>query len=451
MFEHILLIAFSFMISTMLLVLISPYFNEITSSNIDVLYLFQPQQLFIQLGIALLILSAAFFFALLKINRTTLKTSIVKKQISTKHQLPVFSIFQLTGTVALIISSVVIIKQINHIMNMPIGIDKEVMQIIPGQFSNTTLIFKEELLKKSAIEYVSVTGTSPLQGGGLMNLNFVLNGKKIDYSPVVFQADGDYIKTMGIKLLQGESFSGNPNTDYNKCLINQTFAKKFLDQYLVGKELPGKEDSRIIGIVEDFHYTNLKSMVEPAIIFADVQPFYPALLIKAHPNQTNQARKAIVELWAKLIPDYPVEITTMKETYEKIHNENKNYLKLIGSCCAISIFLSMIGLFAISVQSSQRRTKEIGIRKINGAKILEILILLNRDFVKWVVIAFVIATPVAYYTMNKWLENFAYKTSLSWWIFALAGFLALGIALLTVSFQSWKAARRNPVEALRYE
>jgi putative ABC transport system permease protein len=451
MFEHILLIAFSFLISTILIVLISPYFNEITSSNIDVSYLFQPQQLLIQFGIVLLILTATFFFALLKINRTTLTTSIVKKQISTKLQLPVFSIFQFTGTVALIISSVVIIKQINYIMNMPIGIDKEVMQIIPGQFSNTTLIFKEELLKNSAIEYVSVTGTSPLQGGGLMNLNFVLNGKKIDYSPVVFQADGDYIKTMGIKLLQGESFSGNPNTDYNKCLINQTFAKKFPDQYLVGKELPGKEDSRIIGIVEDFHYSNLKSIVEPAIIFSDVQPFYPALLIKAHPNQNNQARKAIVELWARLIPDYPVEISTMGETYEIIHRENKNYLKLIGSCCAISIFLSMIGLFAISVKSSQRRTKEIGIRKVNGAKISEILAMLNRDFVKWVAIAFVIATPIAYYAMHKWLENFAYKTELSWWIFALAGLLALGVAFLTVSWQSWRAATRNPVEALRYE
>lgn len=141
----------------------------------------------------------------------------------------------------------------------------------------------------------------------------------------------------------------------------------------------------------------------------------------------------------------------MGETYEIIHRENKNYLKLIGSCCAISIFLSMIGLFAISIKSSQRRTKEIGIRKVNGAKISEILAMLNRDFVKWVAIAFVIATPIAYYAMHKWLENFAYKTELSWWIFALAGLLALGVALLTVSWQSWKAATRNPVEALRYE
>ena len=117
----------------------------------------------------------------------------------------------------------------------------------------------------------------------------------------------------------------------------------------------------------------------------------------------------------------------------------------------IAIFIACLGLFGLALNSTQQRVKEISIRKINGAKISEVLMMLNKDFVKWVVIAFVIATPIAYYAMNKWLENFAYKTSLSWWIFALAGLLALGIALLTVSFQSWKAATKNPVESLRYE
>jgi putative ABC transport system permease protein len=117
----------------------------------------------------------------------------------------------------------------------------------------------------------------------------------------------------------------------------------------------------------------------------------------------------------------------------------------------LAILIAMLGILGMSVFSITKRTKEIGIRKVNGAKISEVLVMLNRDFVKWVAIAFIIATPIAYYAMNKWLENFAYKTNLSWWIFALAGLLALGIALLTVSWQSWRAATRNPVEALRYE
>jgi putative ABC transport system permease protein len=146
-----------------------------------------------------------------------------------------------------------------------------------------------------------------------------------------------------------------------------------------------------------------------------------------------------------------VNIESVKERYEWYHKENSNYVKLIGSCCLISMFLSMIGLFALSYNSSLKRTKEIGIRKINGAKTSDIISLLNKDFIRWIVIAFIFAAPVAWYIMHKWLENFAYKTVLNWWTILLAGIFALAIALLTVSWQSWRAATRNPVEALRYE
>ncbi len=131
----------------------------------------------------------------------------------------------------------------------------------------------------------------------------------------------------------------------------------------------------------------------------------------------------------------------------------KKYSKLLKKLVLslIAIFIACIGLFGLSSMLLDKRTKEIGIRKVNGARVSEVLALLNRDFVKWVAIAFVIATPIAYYVMHRWLESFAYKTSLNWWVFALAGFLALVIALLTVSFQSWKAANRNPIEAIRYE
>ena len=126
-------------------------------------------------------------------------------------------------------------------------------------------------------------------------------------------------------------------------------------------------------------------------------------------------------------------------------------VKLLGIFSMLAIFIATLGIISLSTMAAENRTKEIGVRKVNGAKISEILSMLNKDFLKWVAVAFVVAFPIAYYIMSKWLENFAYKTSLSWWIFAVAGILALGIALLTVSFQSWKAATRNPVEALRYE
>jgi putative ABC transport system permease protein len=205
----------------------------------------------------------------------------------------------------------------------------------------------------------------------------------------------------------------------------------------------------VVGIVKDFHYSSLKTYVEPAFIQFDNKGSH--LMVKGTENQANQTREAISQVWNNLIPDYPVNIESIGDRYEWFHRENKNYIRLIGACSLISIFLSMIGLFAISYQTSRYRTKEIGIRKINGARIFDILNLLNNSYGKWVGIACIIAFPAAWYAMQKWLSNFAYKTEISWWVFLLAGIITLGITLLTVSWQSWRAATRNPVEALRYE
>jgi putative ABC transport system permease protein len=168
-------------------------------------------------------------------------------------------------------------------------------------------------------------------------------------------------------------------------------------------------------------------------------------------GQSQSIRNSISETWQKLIPDFPLNIESVKERYEWYHREDLNYAKLIGSCCLISLFLSMMGLFAISFHSSRKRTKEIGIRKINGETIVGVISLLNKDFLRWVITAFVIASPIAWYIMHKWLQGFVYKTELGWGIFALTLFLTIIITLLTISWQSSRAATRNPVEALRYE
>jgi putative ABC transport system permease protein len=168
-------------------------------------------------------------------------------------------------------------------------------------------------------------------------------------------------------------------------------------------------------------------------------------------GQSQSIRNQISETWQKLIPDSPLNIESVKERYDWYHTRETNFAKLIISCCLISLFLSMIGLFAISFHSSRRRTKEIGLRKINGATVFEVISLLNRDFFRWVIIAFVPAGFLSFYIMNKWLQGFAYRTELNIWIFALAGLLTITTTLLTVSWQSWRAATRNPVEALRYE
>jgi putative ABC transport system permease protein len=290
---------------------------------------------------------------------------------------------------------------------------------------------------------------SPVLEHFLVALKYQQDGTEKQYSPAGFSGDGEYLDVLGIELVAGTGFSETLSANANKCLINQSFAALFPNQDLIGKGIPGMETMIIIGIVKDFHYSDLKSLVEPAFISFDNKGGH--ILVKASQNKMLEARNTISRTWQKLIPDYPVNTESVRDRFEWFHRKNVNFKRLIGSCSVISLFLSMIGLFAISYQKTRSRTKEIGIRKINGAKTNEILAIINKDFVRWTIIAFILAAPVALYAMNKWLENYAYKTEVKWWIIVLSGIIVLAISLLTVSWQSWRAATTNPVQALRYE
>ncbi len=206
----------------------------------------------------------------------------------------------------------------------------------------------------------------------------------------------------------------------------------------------------MIGVVKDFNIKSMHKSIEPVcIIFKKEQP--RELSIKFAAGGVANGMEAIKRMWADFLPEYPMEYKFYDDWFDSMYKKEERFARTIGLFAVLAIVISCIGILGLATFTAERRIKEIGIRKVNGAKISEILAMLNKDFVKWVALAFIIATPIAYYAMNKWLENFAYKAGLSWWIFALAGILALGIALLTVSWQSWKAATRNPVEALRYE
>jgi putative ABC transport system permease protein len=338
----------------------------------------------------------------------------------------------------------------NFITNKSIGLNKEVIEVkIPGQYKDKTDVFKEELLKNITINNVSVVGASPVLEHFMVSLRYQENGTEKQYSPSGFSGDENYLKVLDLELVEGDGFSDILSSNTKKCLINQTFANIFAGESMVGRGIPGMEDWIVTGVVKDFHYSGLKSRIDPAFITFDNRGLH--LLVKSSDGMTSEARRTIEQVWQKLIPDYPVNIESIGDRYEWFHRDNTNFKRLIVSCSIISLFLSMIGLFALSFQKAHSRTKEIGIRKINGATIIDILLLINLDFIRWTLIAFAIALPAAWYAMNKWLENYAYKTEISWWIYGLAGAIVLIISLSTISWHSWKAATRNPVEALRYE
>ena len=451
MFESMVVVGISFIISLSLMLWMAPFFNELTSTNITANFIFRPQQLLILSAVVALLLIITFLFVSFRIH-TNIYFNILKpscNQVGKRIQFPAFNVFQLASSIILIIISSVIIKQTNFITNKPIGLDKNVIELkIPIEYSSKISAIGEELIANSSIAQVSKADGTPVLFYILGALKFKENGVEKEVKQNSFGGDQNYVSTVGIQIIEGTGFSGNPSEDKNNLLINESLARLFPGQNLIGTRLPGFK--RVVtGIVKDFQYLSLKSFVEPGSISYDPTGYH--LLVKPSKNQIALANLVIARTWKKLIPDYPLEVETVGDQYEWLHRENKNFLRLIGTCCFISVFLSMIGLFAISYQSSRYRTKEVGIRKVNGAKISEVMIMLNKEAVKWVLIAFVIACPISWYAMYRWLESFAYKTDLSWWIFGLSGLLALAIALITVSWQSWKAATRNPVEALRYE
>jgi putative ABC transport system permease protein len=213
---------------------------------------------------------------------------------------------------------------------------------------------------------------------------------------------------------------------------------------------PGQERINFIGVAEDFNYSSAHESIGDFAFWLD-EGGNRARFTHVRINNLHAGMDAIKSVWNEYYPNQKMDYFFMDEKIAQQYKAETILSRILFAFSSIGILISIIGISALSLFISQQRTKEIGIRKVNGATISEVLFLLNKSFVKWVILSFVIAAPLAYYALNKWLENFAYKTTISWWIFALAGVLALLIALATVSWQSWRAANRNPVEALRYE
>lgn len=381
-------------------------------------------------------------------------------------------VFQYAISIALIIAVITISRQTKFALGKGMGVDDNNVICFEDVHSNVQQkfeVFKEEALKNKSIESVSAMMEPP---GGEANdmFSFEMEGY---VSPSensgndrigVFPCDYSFAELFDLTFLSGNNFNKD-NTDNDgsgEYIINRAAMHRLnytnADD-IVGKEFklnfntPGIEIPRgkIIGVVDDFHLSSLKKQVEPLVMFKRDKLWLINFVVSHKKGMRQEAIADLQNVWVKVFPDYPFSYEHVGAMYQKVYKSELLQAKLLSIFTIIALFICSMGLLGLALIVSQPRIKEIGIRKINGANISEVLILLNRDFVKWVIIAFVIATPIAWFAMHKWLENFAYKTELSWWIFAVAGLLALGIALITVSWQSWRAATRNPVEALRSE
>ncbi|MCT4591016.1 MAG: ABC transporter permease [Carboxylicivirga sp.] len=312
-------------------------------------------------------------------------------------------------------------------------------------------VLSDKLLQQTSVKRISFTQYFPgkIMSSWCCNVNIEGQKRKICYN--TFSADPSLFEMMDLELIEGELYS-DLKTKETGVVVNECFLLENNIQAPLGVELPIRGGYKIVGVVKDFHYEHLSIPIEPLVIRNDKDASICLLDLKTENHgEMYRSLSIIKEIVTELSPSFPVEVLFFDKAIERVYESETFFRRTFTIFSVITIIISCLGILALSLATCQQRTKEIGIRKVNGAKVSEILAMLNKDFIKWVAIAFVIACPIAWYAMDKWLENFAYKTNLSWWIFALAGMVALGIALLTVSWQSWRAARQNPVEALRYE
>jgi putative ABC transport system permease protein len=359
--------------------------------------------------------------------------------------------FQLFVSIALITGALVITKQINYGLSKDLGIDVKNLVSIPtnklGEKQQAYLdLISQHTQTQSVCQSTSYINTFNVWGGKLKAPGFAT--ESVLYNMI--RVNSFFIETLGLKLVNGRNFRKNNISDEGSMIVNEAFVKHFkLEKPLEATV----RDYPIIGVVEDFNFNSLHYEIEPAILWNTPDKVGLSSIHFTANNKTDIGNymSFLKSEWEKLDVSKPFEYEFMDDRLASMYKKDMVLAKSIISFSMFAIFIACLGIFGLLTYIMEMKVKEIGIRKVNGAKVLEILKLVNLDLVKWISIAFVIATPVAYFAMNKWLENFAYKTSLSWWIFALAGLLALGIALLTVSWQSWRAATRNPVESLRYE
>jgi len=356
--------------------------------------------------------------------------------------------FQLTASIALIAVVMLIFKQLQFVKHHDLGFNKEhlVRMELPYKFQN------QEALKNEVAKLPFVSGSALSNGyPGHINMTMGSGVEGDEFMVKCIYVSEDFLKTFGINLTDGRDFlSGDKD---RACLMNEAAIKRFGWESIEGKNYKNGRDGgfNVVGVVSNFNVQSLHSEMTPVALLYKPDRGFNTLSLRLVPGNISQQINDLRKTWKSLLPEDPMEFAFYDTQFQAMYEREDKLAKSITFFSIIALVLTCMGILRQIFMISLNRTKEIGIRKVNGARISEVLIMLNRDFVKWVAIAFGFATPIAYYAMNKWLQNFAYKTELSWWIFALSGLLALSIALLTVSWQSWRAATRNPVEALRYE
>jgi ABC-type antimicrobial peptide transport system permease subunit len=455
--EAILLAFISVMLAIILVILILPAFNNLTQKQIHFPY----ANGYFWAGI----LGLTAVTGLISGSYPAIFLSGFKPVVVLKGTLRLSSgsvwfrkglvVFQFVLSIVLIIGTIVISRQINFIQNTNLGYDRENLIYIPlsGDLTKQYQYFKQQSLIMPGIKEVSRVSQTPTEiSNGTYGVDW--DGKDPNSKPMFTQAaiGYDFIKTMNIKILQGREFSKDFPTDSVGYIINEEALKKIGFKNPVGSRLTfWNKKGKVVGVVIDFHFNSLHVPVNALVLRLGEVDDYGSILVKTNPGQTKQAMASLEKLYTRLNPKFPFSFQFSDDEYQKLYTSEIMVGKLSYCFSILAIFISCLGLLGLAMFTAEQRTREIGIRKVLGASIGSLFRLLSKEFIILVFIALLIASPIAWYSMSKWLDNFAYKAPITWWMFVVAGFAAIFITLFTISFQAVKASLANPVSSLRSE
>jgi len=460
--ESILIVVISLILAIVLFNLALPVFNNLTDNNFTMGLFFDWNYLLFMVGIVIIVGFLSGSYPALYLSRFK-PISVLKgfflagsKKYGFRN---VMVVVQFIISVFLIAGTLLIYRQISYINNKDLGIDNKNLAVIALRNRSMTQNYSSLKAEMENLPGVlEVTGSSSYLGNFQQRRGFYPEGGTVDNMILMLhlQTDPNYLEVLNAHFLQGRNFFENSKADSNAIIINKAYLEELGWNDPLGKNIyiPGEGDVgyplKIIGVIDNFNFASLHEDVMPLIIMNQPERIR-YLSIKINPEDKKQVLSLISSKWEELFPEYPFEYFMQQTKYEEMYSSEVNMSRLFVYFTILAIFIAALGLFGLSSFTTEQRTREIGIRKVLGSTTSEILVLLSKEFARLVIIAIIIAIPVSWFGMDKWLQSFAFQTNISWWIFAISGIMAILIAYLTIIFQALKASRTNPVKALKYE
>ncbi|OGU55525.1 MAG: hypothetical protein A2V66_07120 [Ignavibacteria bacterium RBG_13_36_8] len=458
--ESFILTTFSVLIACLIVVLSLTYFNDLSGKEIELSSIANPGMLLIVIAITIFTALLAGGYPALYLS-SLIPSSIFKKSARSGRFAGLFRkymvIFQFSISTLLIVGVSVVYKQLSYMVDTDMGYYKGHMIFFsaPQDYLNNFESIKSELLANPNVINTAIGSPPMLLDFSVDNITWEGKNENEEIAFAKYHVDYNYVKTLGLQILEGRDFSKSISTDAEDAYIINETAAKVIGKPVLNKKLTFDTDiiggsGRVIGVIKDFHHSSFHEKIIPLVLDINNEWVF-SVIARINSHNIPSTIQFLEDKWKERITDRPFEYAFFDEEIDNFYKKENQMAKLLGTFSVLAVVIACLGLFGLVTFITELRTKEIGIRKVLGSNVPWIVFILAKEFIKWVVIANVLAWPVAYFMMGKWLEGFAYRVDISIWIFIIAALVALSIALITIGSQTIKAASANPVDSLKYE